>query len=305
MTPRPIVVQNVSKTYGSVRALQRVSFSLPEGVIFALLGPNGAGKTTLIRILMGILPADEGQVLVLGTSPIEARPYVGYLPEARGLYRQARVLELLSYLGALKGLSLAEARREALAWLDRLGLAEWARRHVDELSHGMQQKVQLIAALLHRPRLIVFDEPFQGLDPVNVQLVKDLLRELRSQGHTILLSSHQLHHVEALADHVALIHRGRIVEEGPLAEVKARYRKGDVRVHVAGNVPLPSTLPGVRAVQQENGGWRLIPEGHQAPWELLASLTQMGLPVERFEVVEPTLEDIFLQAVETVQQEAR
>ncbi len=298
MNPLPIVVQKVSKSYGTVQALREVSLSVPEGLVFALLGPNGAGKTTLIRILMGILPADQGQVRVFGKPPVEARSRVGYLPEERGLYRQAKVLDLLGYLGALKGLSLRESRREALAWLERLDLAQWAGRRVDELSHGMQQKVQLIAALLHRPRLIIFDEPFQGLDPVNVQLVKDLLRELRAQGHTLVLSSHQLHHVEALADHVALIHQGRIVEQGPLTEVKARYRRGDVRVSLAGKAALPETLPGVRAVHRENGGWRLLPEEGSTPWEMLTTLVHRGLPVERFEVVEPTLEEVFLQAVE-------
>ncbi len=298
MNPLPIVVQKVSKSYGTVQALREVSLSVPEGLVFALLGPNGAGKTTLIRILMGILPPDQGQVRVFGKPPAETRSQVGYLPEERGLYRQAKVLDLLDYLGALKGLSLRESRQEALAWLERLGLAPWAGRRVDELSHGMQQKVQLIAALLHRPRLIIFDEPFQGLDPVNVQLVKDLLWELSGQGHTLVLSSHQLHHVEALADHVALIHQGRIVEQGSLADVKARYRRGDVRVSLAGEAALPETLPGVRAVHRENGGWRLFPEEGSTPWEILTTLVHMGLPVERFEVVEPTLEEVFLQAVE-------
>ncbi|HEY57727.1 MAG TPA: ATP-binding cassette domain-containing protein [Anaerolineae bacterium] len=293
----PVEIQSLVKRYGDFTAVDHVSFSVASGTIFALLGPNGAGKTSTIRVLMGILFPDEGEVRLLGRPPHETREQVGYLPEARGLYRDARLLELLIYLGVLKGLRLADARQRALAWLERFGLAEWAGRKVHELSHGMQQKAQLVAALLHDPPVLVLDEPFQGLDPVNVQLVKELVAELRHQGKTILLSSHQLVHVEALADEVALISRGRIVAQGSLEALRRRYARGDVAVRLANGAPLPEGLP-VRRVEQRNGAWYLTPEAGVPPQEILNRLVAQGAPVERFEVVFPSLEEIFLRAVE-------
>lgn len=293
----PIEIQRLVKRYGDFTAVDHVSFSVAPGRVFALLGPNGAGKTSTIRVLMGILFPDEGEVRLLGRPPHETREQVGYLPEARGLYRDARLLEVMIYLGVLKGLQPADARQRALAWLERFDLAEWARRKVHELSHGMQQKAQLVAALLHDPLVLVLDEPFQGLDPVNVQLVKELVAELRRQGKTILLSSHQLVHVEALADEVALINRGRLVAQGSLEALRRRYARGDVAVRLAHGAPLPEELP-VRRVKKRNELWYLTPRTGVPPQEILNHLVAQGAPVERFEVVFPSLEEIFLRAVE-------
>lgn len=293
----PIEVRDLVKRYGDFTAVDRVSFAVPQGHIFALLGPNGAGKTSTIRVLMGILFPDAGEVRLLGRPPHETREQVGYLPEARGLYRDARLLELLAYLGSLKGLRPREARQRTLAWLERFDLADWAQRKVHELSHGMQQKAQLVAALIHDPPVLVLDEPFQGLDPVNVQLVKGLVAELRAQGKTILLSSHQLVHVEALADEVALINRGRIVDQGTLDDLRRRYARGDVAVRLADDAPLPEGLP-VERVERRDGTWRLYPQPGVAPQEILAQLVAQQAPVEQFEVVYPSLEEIFLRAVE-------
>ena len=293
----PIEVRDLVKRYGDFTAVDQVSFAVPQGHIFALLGPNGAGKTSTIRVLMGILFPDAGEVRLLGRPPHETREQVGYLPEARGLYRDARLLELLAYLGSLKGLRPREARQRALAWLERFDLADWAQRKVHELSHGMQQKAQLVAALIHDPPVLVLDEPFQGLDPVNVQLVKGLVAELRAQGKTILLSSHQLVHVEALADEVALINRGRIVDQGALDDLRRRYARGDVAVRLAADAPLPEGLP-VERVERRDGTWRLYPQPGVAPQEILAQLVAQRAPVEQFEVVYPSLEEIFLRAVE-------
>ncbi len=293
----PVEIRGLVKRYGDFTAVDHVSFSVAPGTIFALLGPNGAGKTSTIRVLMGILFPDEGEVRLLGRPPHETREQVGYLPEARGLYRDARLLELLIYLGVLKGLRPADARQRALAWLERFDLAEWAGRKVHELSHGMQQKAQLVAALLHDPSVLILDEPFQGLDPVNVQLVKELVAELRQEGKTILLSSHQLVHVEALADEVALISRGRIVAQGSLEALRHRYARGDVAVRLVHGAPLPEGLP-VQRVEQRNGVWHLTPEAGVTPQEILNRLVAQGALVERFEVVYPSLEEIFLRAVE-------
>ncbi len=299
----PIEVRDLVKRYGDFTAVDRVSFTVSQGTIFALLGPNGAGKTSTIRVLMGILYPDEGEVRLLGQTPQATREQVGYLPEARGLYRDARLLELLTYLGVLKGLRAADARQRALAWLERLGLADWARRKVHELSHGMQQKAQLVAALMHDPPVLVLDEPFQGLDPVNVQLVKTLVADLRAAGKTILLSSHQLIHVEALADEVALINRGRIVAQGTLTTLRRRYARGEVAVRLQEGVALPDGLP-VRQQRRHNDTWRLLPQEGVTPQAILQRLVAAGAPVERFEVVYPSLEEIFLRAVENTSEAA-
>ena len=292
-----IEVQQLVKRYGDFTAVDGVSFEVAPGQVFALLGPNGAGKTSTIRVLMGILFPDGGEVRLLGKPPQQSREQVGYLPEARGLYRDARLLELLAYLGTLKGMRPAEARDRASQWLERLSLGDWAERKVHELSHGMQQKAQLVAALMHDPPVVVLDEPFQGLDPVNIQLVKRLVVDLRAAGKAVLLSSHQLVHVEALADEVALINRGRIVARGSLEALQRHYARGDLAVRLAGGATLPEGLP-VQRVTSRNGVWTMLPQRGVSPQEVLRALVASGTPVERFEVVYPSLEEIFLRAVE-------
>ncbi len=300
-----VELQRVSKSFGTVRAVDEVSLQVPAGRVFALLGPNGAGKTTTLRVLMGIYFPDAGEVRVFGGPPAAARTRIGYLPETRGLYRQARVQELLEYLAQLKGLDARTARQRAVAWLERFDLLGWARRKVHELSHGMQQKLQLAVTLIHEPPLVILDEPFQGLDPVNVRLVEDIIRDLRARGRTIVLSSHQLHRVERLAEEVALIHRGRIVEQGALAALRRAYARGQVRVRLAPGHDLPDATPGVLARRAvEPGVWLLDLAPAARPGDVLKALLAQGLPLEGFEVVQPSLEDIFLQAVAT-QQEAQ
>ncbi len=291
-----IEVEHLIKRYGDFTAVDGVSFAVAPGQIFALLGPNGAGKTSTIRVLMGILFPDGGRVRLLGKPPQQSREQVGYLPEARGLYRDARLLELLAYLGTLKGMRPSEARERASHWLERLNLADWAERKVHELSHGMQQKAQLVAALMHDPPVVVLDEPFQGLDPVNIQLVKRLVGDLRAAGKAVLLSSHQLVHVETLADEVALVNRGRIVARGSLEALQKHYARGDVAVRLAEGAVLPEGLP-VRQVVSHNGAWTMLPREGASPQEVLRALVASGAPVERFEVVYPSLEEIFLRAV--------
>ncbi len=296
---QPVVqVRELVKRYGEFTAVDRLSFQVEEGEVFGLLGPNGAGKSSTIRILMGILLADGGEVRILGAErPGQVRHRVGYLPEERGLYRNGIVLEVLEYLGGLKGLAPAEARRRGQAWLERMGLADWARKKVRDLSRGMQQKLQIAATLLHDPELVILDEPFQGLDPVNIQLVKELIRELQAQGRTVLLSSHQLHHVEALADRVLLIHRGRGVVSGAVEELRQRYAEGAVEVELAGKAELPPDLPGLLHRERRDGRWRVALAEGVAPQAFLATLVERQLPVTAFQVALPTLEEIFVKAV--------
>ncbi len=299
--PPPLRLRGLVKRFGTFTAVDHLNLEVVAGEVCALLGPNGAGKTTTIRMVMGMLYPDEGDVAVWGQPPQQARDRIGYLPEARGLYRNARVGELLTYLGMLKGLTAAEARQRAEKWLARFDLTSWARRKIHELSHGMQQKVQLAAALLPDPPLIILDEPFQGLDPVNVQLVKQLIADLRDEGRTILLSSHQLHQVERLADRVALIHRGRIVEYGTLPELQQRYTQGEIAVRLAEGAAMPDRLPHVAAIHPQKEGWRLTPESGASPQAVLEALMAQQLPVTAFEVMRPSLEEIFLQAVDATQ----
>ena len=286
-------VRDLVKRYGDFTAIDRLSFDVYPGEVFGLLGPNGAGKTTTIRIIMDIFKPDEGTVSVLGKPPGVAQERVGYLPEERGLYRDLKVLDVLVYLAELKGMTRAMARERALAWLERVDLAEWARRKVKDLSRGMQQKLQFVASVVHEPELVILDEPFQGLDPVNVELLKEMIRHLQSEGRTVVLSAHQMNLVEALCDRIVLINRGKAVLYGRLDEIKRRYAPRAVRIRAAG--PLPP-LPGVVHVQQRDGVFTLTLEDI-TPQELLRALLEHEVPLEAFEVATVPLEEIFIAVV--------
>jgi ABC-2 type transport system ATP-binding protein len=224
-------LQDLSKSFNGTRACREVSLRLEEGEIFGLLGPNGAGKTTLLRLLLGILEPDGGRILLDGAPMVrEDRDRVGYLPEERGLYRKQKVLDVLVYFAMLKGMARTEARKAALAALEEVGLGEVSRRKVEDLSKGMQQKVQILGTLLHDPALLVLDEPFSGLDPVNTRLVKDMILERRGPGRLVLLSTHQMAQAEALCDRVALIHEGSLVLYGDLRRIRERWagREGEL-----------------------------------------------------------------------------
>ena len=259
-----------------------------------MLGPNGAGKTSTIRILMDIFKADSGEVELLGGRPGESRERVGYLPEERGLYRDQRVLEVLVYLGRLKGVDGATAKDRALALLERVELEEWSGKRVKELSRGMQQKVQFIACLIHDPELLILDEPFQGLDPVNVELIKGLMRSLVGEGKTIVLSAHQMNLVEELCDRILLIDAGRALLYGSLKEIKRDFAPNSVRVRAA---ELPSDLPGVVACEQQGEFSMLTLDGIGAQ-TLLAELVARETEVESFERAAVPLNDIFVAMVQ-------
>jgi len=230
-------VESVSKQFASVKAVDAVSFAANGGEILGLLGPNGAGKTTTIRMIMGIIPPDAGTIRFSfdGTSTGVDKERIGYLPEERGLYDDARVLDVLVYLGSLKGMSREKARRDARAWLERFDLADRETERIERLSKGMGQKVQFIAAILHRPDLLVLDEPFAGLDPVHQDLFEDIIRDLRNEGLTILLSSHQMNRVEALCDRIFLIDRGQRVLYGELEALKEAHGEHAVRLRFSGD----------------------------------------------------------------------
>ena len=291
-----IQIQNLVKRYGDVVAVDNLSFEVERGEIFGLLGPNGAGKTTTIRVIMDILSPDAGSVTVLGQPPGQAKGQVGYLPEERGLYRKLKVLDTLIYLAELKGTPRPVAHERAMRLLERIQLEEWATRKVRDLSQGMQQRLQFAASLVHDPEVLFLDEPFQGLDPVNAERIKDFVAELNREGKTIVLSTHQMNRVEALCNRILLINRGRAVLYGPLAEIKREYAPHAVRVRAA---QVPPDLPGVVGVEPDDGAFNLALAEGADPQEVLRALLDHGVQVQAFEVAPVPLEDVFVTVVNT------
>lgn len=292
----PLIVDQVAKSFAQTVAVRDVSFHVGAGEIFAMLGPNGAGKTTTIRMVLDIFKPDRGSISILGGPPgAHARDRVGYLPEERGLYRNLNLLECLVYLAGLKGLPAAEARRRLAGWLERFDLDAHTAKKVGDLSRGMQQKAQFIAALIHAPDLLIVDEPFAALDPVNTRLIKDVLRELAAQGKTVIMSTHQMHLVEELAERLVMISRGEVVLYGTVAEVRRQFAAHAVLVEGHGRL---GPLPGVQAIepQGENGTLLLRLDDGATPQQVFRTLAaQPAFAVERFAVALPTLDEIFVR----------
>ena len=297
--PTPILIlDRVSKRFAGHTAVAELSLSVPRGVIYGLLGPNGAGKTTTIRMIMDILEPDGGAVRVFG-EPGGGRAHserIGYLPEERGLYRKMRVLDVLVFLGEMKGVDRRRARQRADEWLERLGLAQWRLRRVDELSKGMQQKVQFISTMLHEPDLMILDEPFSGLDPINTAIIKDYLAEFRRRGKTIVFSTHVLEQAEKLCDEICLLARSKKILEGNLRDLKRRFSKNLLHLLVECSPEEIAALPGVASSQAVNGGYvvALAPGTDQR--EFLRR-TMDSHPLHGFSAKEPELEEIYLDAI--------
>jgi ABC-2 type transport system ATP-binding protein len=286
--------RGVSKRFGQHTVLEGVSVEVQSGEVFGLLGPNGAGKTTLIRVGLDILRPDEGDVTLFGAAPNPKNlDRTAYLPEERGVYRRAKVRELLAYLGRLKGLKRAAARAAADHWLERVGLSRVAGERVESLSKGMTQKVQIAACLMTDPELCVLDEPFSGLDPVNVGLVTDLIEERRAGGRTTVLSTHMMHQVEALCDRVALIHHGNLVVYGQLDEIRRRYSPNEVIVWTA----MDLIAFGVQATQDKSGGWRVALPPSATAAGYLNELVRNGVTIDRYEPFVARMDEIFVHLV--------
>jgi len=290
-------LNRVRKAYGNFVAVDDLSFRIAQGAVFGLLGPNGAGKTSTIRMMIGITAPDSGDISLLGKPFARASlNRVGYLPEERGLYKKMKVLDQLIFLGELHGLAAGEARKRALTWCERLEISEKLASKVEELSKGMQQKIQFIAALLHDPEFVVMDEPFFGLDPVNAGILKEVLLEVKGRGRTILFSSHRMDQVEKLCDSICLINHGKAVLQGDLKEVKSRFGKNNVQIAYEGNGDF---LAKNELVQSFNnfGNYvevRMAPGAD--PQQLLRRVTE-HCRVSRFELMEPSLEEIFIEVV--------
>ena len=291
-----VELQHVAKAYDKKIAVADLSFSIEPGTMFGLLGPNGSGKTSSIRMMIGITVPDSGNVRLFGepfTRKHLAR--VGYLPEERGLYKKMKVMDQLVFLGELHGLDAAVARKRAHVWCERMQITEAIPKKTEELSKGMQQKIQFIAALLHEPDLIIMDEPFSGLDPVNATLLQDTLVDLRKAGKAVLFSTHRMDQVEKLCDSICLIDRGKTVLAGGMREIKSRYPRNRVQMHFEGD---SSFLQNPMIADAKNyGGMAEIRLKDGADPQLLLAEAVGKARINRFEVMEPTLEEIFIETV--------
>jgi ABC-2 type transport system ATP-binding protein len=290
-------VEQVCKSFGSVQAAQDVHFAVPSGCVYGILGPNGAGKTTVIRMLMDIIAPDAGRIEVLGSTALpRVKDRVGYLPEERGLYRKMRCLDQLSYLAELKGVPRKTARERAARWLERMDLASWQRRKVDELSKGMQQKIQFAATFIFEPTLVILDEPFSGLDPLNIELLREIILEEQRKGTTVIFSTHMLAEAEKLCSAICLIDGGEVILDGTLEAVRQQFPLHAVRAAYADGRKPPADLPRVTDRKFEEGEWRLTLSAGSDPQLLLDLLCAHG-PLSLFSANRPTLNDIFLAAV--------
>ena len=305
-----IDVQHVTKRFSEHVALDDISVSVPQGCVFGLLGPNGAGKTTLIRILMRISFPDKGEIFFKGHPLSEQDIYdMGYLPEERGLYKKMKTGEQAMYLAQLKGLDKQEAYKRLRAKFEQFNIMEWWNKPIEELSKGMQQKVQFITTILHRPSFLILDEPFSGFDPINANLLKDEIAQLKKEGATIVLSTHNMASVEEICDHIALINRSRKILEGDIYEVKKRFKKNIFSIQVS-NCPdniiqeLQSRRYSVCAQSQNDYYTRFdikLPDG-ESPNELLQLFTQ-NCEIHSFNEIMPTMNDIFIEQVEKANQQ--
>jgi ABC-2 type transport system ATP-binding protein len=296
-----LVVDSITKRFGDVVALDDASFSVEPGRIFGLLGANGAGKTTSMRIVLDILRADAGTVTWKGTENIALpRRTWGYLPEERGLYPRMRVGEQLRFFASLYGVPDADASREIGEWLDRFRIPDYLDRKVEELSKGNQQKIQFIAAILHDPEVLIMDEPFTGLDPVNVRLLKEAFSEMRDRGKTLIFSTHQMEQVEELCESIAIVDRGRVVVAGAVRDVKRAMNRQVVRLATDGDghgVEWLESVPGVSVTAQREDYVELRVPSDRDPAEILREALRRGDRVTRFEIAEPSLEEVFVEHV--------
>ena len=291
-------LNRVLKQYEKVTAVNNVSFEVPEGAIFGLLGPNGAGKTSIIRMITMITRPDEGDIYVAGK--VVGRDdigRIGYMPEERGLYKKMNVQDHLLYLARLKGLSKSDANAALDYWFDRFGIETWRKKNIEELSKGMQQKIQFIATVVHDPTLIILDEPFSGLDPINTNLIKDEIYELSQKGKQIVFSTHRMEQVEEICDYIVLINKGENVLEGWVKDIKNSFRENLFEVQVEGELPGSVLSQYTQRDQTREGGYVLQLPEDKAGNELLKDLMDSGVVVTSFKEVLPSLNEIFIKHV--------
>jgi ABC-2 type transport system ATP-binding protein len=293
----PLQVERVTKQYGDKIAVNSINFNVGAGEIFGLLGANGAGKTTTMRMVLGLIYPDQGQILWKGQGyREELRSIMGYLPEERGLYPKIKVSDQIVYLAELRGMNRKEADKSLKEWLERFNVADYYNKRVEELSKGNQQKIQFIAAVIHRPEILILDEAFSGLDPVNVELLKSTVQELRKQGTSILFSSHRMEHVEELCENIIILDRSNTKLQGKLKEIKKQFPKERVILETEHPVEGLDRISGVRGVRQTPSGYDIQISDMKAASEILNQASAQTV-VYRFQVMEPTLNDIFIKTV--------
>jgi ABC-2 type transport system ATP-binding protein len=288
-----VVVNNVVKAFADKVAVNDISFTIKAGEIFGLIGPNGAGKTTTIKMMMDIIKPDSGEVKILGETMHEAtKNLIGYMPEERGLYKKQRVMDTIVYLASLKGMPPAAAREKGLAMLKQTGMQTTAQKKMDELSKGMSQLIQFIVTTIHDPQLLIMDEPFSGLDPVNTESSKKWLMDLRDQGKAIILSTHQMNQVEEMCDRILMVDHGRAVLYGDLKEIKKKFASNSIILSYHGEL---GDLPGVSEKRPGKDYVELFLDGKTTPQQLLQTLVSRGVTIDRFEIATPPLNEIFIK----------
>jgi ABC-2 type transport system ATP-binding protein len=289
-----VELEQVTKSFREHVAVDAFDLSVPEGALFGFIGPNGSGKTTTLRMILRIIEPDSGSIRVMGQPyHTAANDAIGYLPEERGLYRKMTVLRQLMYFGTLKGLTGRAAKAAALEWLERLNLIDWKDKKLETLSKGMSQKIQFIATVLARPRLLILDEPFSGLDPVNLEVLRDALLQMRKEGTTVIFSTHDMHIAERLCDHICMIYKGQKVLDGSLDSIQATYGQDTLRLHFRDGAELrEGQIAGVSNVRYTGRFWEMRYAGD--PHDALQMAMQIG-KVDHFEVVHPSLHDIFVR----------
>ncbi len=290
-----VEVSHVVKSFADKVAVDDLSFAVNQGELFGLIGPNGAGKTTTIRMMMDIIKPDSGEVTVFGEKFGETTlNKLGYLPEERGLYKKLKVLDSITYLASLKGMDRRPAEEKAGELLERTGMSYTRNMKIEEMSKGMGQIIQFIVTIVHDPQLVILDEPFSGLDPVNTELLKEICIDLKNQGKAVILSAHQMNQVEELCDRILMVNNGRAVLYGDLSEIKSNYKGNSVLLDVEGE---PGDLPGVAEKRAHKGYVELVLDGKTTPQQLLERLVSSGKVVNRFEMATPSLNEIFLKEV--------
>ena len=297
-TSPSVVLDHITKRFGEFTAVSNLSIAVHAGKIFGLLGPNGAGKTTTIRMIVNITAPDSGRIELFGQQITPAlQDRIGYLPEERGLYKKMKVGDQLRFFAELKSVTAREADRRVDRWLERLKLTEWKGKKATELSKGMQQKIQFITAVIHEPDLVILDEPFSGLDPVNVDLLKEIILELKSAGKTIIFSTHQMEVAEKICDDICLINRSQKVLEGSIREVKRGFSRNAVALRLVGGATVLENRALISNVERHSDGVEVLLAQGANPQALLKELLAEGATVERFEMIEPSLHDIFVEKV--------
>jgi ABC-2 type transport system ATP-binding protein len=292
-----VLLNSLQKSFGEVQAVNNLSVTVPQASVYGFLGPNGAGKTTTLRMIMNIIRPDSGQVRIFGDTSVEqAKARIGYMPEERGLYRKMTVAKVLSFFGAIKGLSGSELSGRVSKWLRRVELTDWATKKVEELSRGMHQKLQFAVTAINEPELLILDEPFAGLDPLNTDLIKAIMLEIRGEGKTIIFSTHVMHEAEKLCDSILLINKGRAILDDSLANIKSRRSSHIVSAELEGDTDFIEELDEVKRVKSEGDSFEITLSDNADTQQLLRILIER-LRVHRFEVKVPSLHEIFIDLV--------